>query len=186
MLKNVKNWSSFVLNINEEESQEKEIKLDKSIEDRLEEFYKLQNDIEEATKNLKDMQSKFYEFSSAIDPMLSSMKEVNQRLTKAEGYIIKINAFGGERSTFSYKDAFVESLSKVNGKIKNILLETLDNTKKIAKVKSQFKIDKIEEASMVSRLKDSIKSISSKFKDKIRSYFFSLDKDIESLNRLSR
>lgn len=184
-MKNVKDWGSFVSQINENESG-KEIKIDKDIEKRLEEFYKLQTDIEEATKNLKEMQSKFSEFSNAIDPMLSSMKEVDQRMTKAEGYIIKVKAFGGSKSNFSYKSAFEESLSKVNGKIKSILLETLETTKTVSKVKNRFKIDKLEEASMVSKIKDSLKSISSKFKDKIRSYFFSLDKDIDALQRLSR
>lgn len=131
---------------------------DPGVKSQIGTFYDLQEQIKKIEAELEEKKLQFKQFESDVKPMIDGMKEVGDKLAETEEYILKISRFGGERKDASYKTAFENALSKVNGATKKVLEEALEASKKVTNVKHSFSIDKIvAEASLFDKIKGAIK-----------------------------
>ena len=141
---------------------------DKEISESIDEFYDLQTEIEALTKKLKDAKKKFGEFGAQVSPLLDAMSGTGERLAETDEYIVKVKKFAHDRTTSSYKDAFNEALTKVNGATKKILEESLASAAKVTKIGHAWEIGKVEEANAlttaISKIKNALKSFLNMFK----------------------
>jgi hypothetical protein len=160
---------------------------DPNIKEKIANFYELQKKIKEMEANLKEMKSEFGEFEELITPIIDGLKEVKDRTAETGEYIIEISRFGGEQTNVSYKDAFENALSKVNGATKRVLQEALEASKKTTRVKHSFSINKAEmsEASVFDKLKSMVKSAVSKFIGIFRQETKNIDSGNAQLRKLA-
>jgi hypothetical protein len=140
-----------------------EADVDPAIAKQLDYFYEMQNKIKEYEKEIEAMKDEFKQFADELKPMMDGMKEVGEKLAKTEDFIIAISRFGGERKDASYKNAFENALTKVNAATKKVLEEALEASKKVTNVKHSFNIQKVEEASIFTKITDMLKKAVSKF-----------------------
>jgi septal ring factor EnvC (AmiA/AmiB activator) len=154
---------------------------DQTIKDKIANFYELQKKIKEMESNLKEIKSQFGEFEELITPIIDGLKEVKDRTAETEEYIVEISRFGGEQTNVSYKDAFENALTKVNGATRKVLDEALEASKKTTKVKHSFSIRKIDvsESNILTNITNFINRAVSKFV----SIFKTQSKIIDSANR---
>jgi hypothetical protein len=138
---------------------------DPAIKEKIANYYELQKQIKEMEANLKQMKSEFGEFEQLLNPIIDGLKELKDRTADTGEYIIEISKFGGPRQDVSYKDAFENALTKVNGATKRVLQEALEASKKTTNVKHSFSINKAQmsEVSLLDKLKTAVKSAVTKF-----------------------
>lgn len=162
---------------NKENLKEVEI-TDPDFTENVETFYNLQEEINQLKQDLKDKQSEYGKFKSTIDPVISSMKDLEDKLGETEGYILKVKKFDYERTSSSYKDAFELALSKVNGSTRRVLEEALKTTQKVSTVKASYNIEKIQE----NKVLDKIRKVLSKVVNRFLSIFGKEERTIDSAN----
>lgn len=162
---------------NKENLKEVEI-TDPDFTENVETFYNLQEEINQLKQDLKDKQSEYGKFKSTIDPVISSMKDLEDKLGETEGYILKVKKFDYERTSSSYKDAFELALSKVNGSTRRVLEEALKTTQKISTVKASYNIEKIQE----NKVLDKIRKVLSKVINRFLSIFGKEERTIDNAN----
>lgn len=151
---------------------------DPDFTENIETFYNLQEEINQLKQDLKDKQSEYGKFKSTIDPVISSMKDLEDKLGETEGYILKVKKFDYERTSSSYKDAFELALSKVNGSTRRVLEEALKTTQKVSTVKASYSIEKIQE----NKVLDKIRKVLSKVVNRFLSIFNKEERTIDSAN----
>lgn len=149
-------------------------------------FYDLQEQIKKLEAELEERKLAFKQFEGEIKPMLDGMKEVGDKLAQTEEYLIKVSRFGGERKDASYKNAFENALSKVNGATKRVLEEALEASRKVTQVKHSFSIDKVivAEASIFDKIKSAIKGAISKLLGVFKKESKTIDDANKDLKRL--
>lgn len=159
---------------------------DKVIKDEIEQFYKLQQEIDRLQSELKQKQAQFDKFDKQIQPIILSVKNIDDKLLTTEKYVVKISRFGGERENASYKNAFTLALTKVNGATKKILDEALEATKTISKISSTYSINKIDEVNIFDKIVQSIKQAAFKFFKLFKTESKNIDDANNSLDKLSK
>lgn len=143
-------------------------------------FYDLQEQIRKLEAQLEEKKLQFKQFEGDVKPMIDGMKEVGDKLAETEEYILRVSRFGGERKDASYKTAFENALSKVNGATKRVLEEALEASRKVTQVKHSFSIDKVvAEASIFDKIKGAIKGAI----NKLLSIFKKETKTIDDANK---
>lgn len=143
-------------------------------------FYDLQEQIRKLEDQLEEKKLQFKQFEGDVKPMIDGMKEIGDKLAETEEYILRVSRFGGERKDASYKTAFENALSKVNGATKRVLEEALEASRKITQVKHSFSIDKVvAEASIFDKIKGAIKGAI----NKLLSIFKKETKTIDDANK---
>lgn len=153
---------------------------DRDLEEKINEFGELSDEIDRLTKELKSIQSRFSELDQEIRPVVDEMSELGQKSLQTKKYLITIKRKGTTRETFKYKDAFNLSLTKVNSQIKAILEEALQSTKTISQVKTSIGVQKIEESNIFSRIFGKLRRLFSNLVRKITSTKRDLD-DLQDL-----
>jgi len=160
---------------------------DPAIKEKIADFYELQKQIKEMEASLKEMKSKFGEFEGLVTPLIDGLKELKDKTADAGEYIIEISRFGGERRDVSYKDAFENALTKVNGATRRVLEEALEASKKTTNVKHSFSINKAQmsEASFFDKLKTIVQGAVSKFMGIFRKETKNIDAGNAELKKLA-
>ena len=140
---------------------------DPSIVASMDDFYLLQEEINQLSAKLKEAKKQFGEYGKQITPLLDSMQETGEKLAETDDYLIKIKRFAHERSSASYKNAFEMALGKVNSATRNILEESLTASKKITNIGHSFEIGTNESESIdeniLSKMIQGLKSVVKKF-----------------------
>lgn len=150
-----------------------------NLEQKINEFGELSDQIDSLTAQLKKYKSKFSELEDELRPLLEGLQETQQNALQTEKYLITIKRSGYERTRSSYKDAFNLALTKVNTRIKEILNDALVSTETIHKVVSSLGVQKLGESrftNFLSKFKSKLMRIVSKISRK--------NKDIQKANRV--
>jgi hypothetical protein len=137
---------------------------DPKLKKLLADYYEKQKEFDQLNSKIKQLKKEMDDLGldEALTPLLDSMKEIDDRLATADEYIVKIMRFGYDSSSARYKEAFELAITKVNDATANVLNNALETTKKVSKVKHSFNIEKLTEASFLSKLKNVFKSIFNK------------------------
>lgn len=124
--------------------------IDKTLQNEIDKLGELTNQIEKLKKQLQPLQKKYGDIVESVIPIV---EKLNTETIKSNHYVMKIIRKGFERETFSYKDGFLNGLSKVNENTKKILMGILDETKKLTKIKPSFSVSPIGEGIISVKLK---------------------------------
>ena len=142
--------------------------IDNTLQNEIDELGKLTQQIEKIKKQLKPLEKKYGEVVEKVIPIIDRLDK--ETLT-TKSYVLKLIRKGFERETFSYKEGFLNGLSKVNENTKKILMGILEETKKLTKIKPSFSLSPIGEGvgdklkQWYKRIKMFMKKISRNFKE---------------------
>lgn len=142
--------------------------IDKTLQNEIDKLGELTNQIEKLKKQLQPLQKKYGDIVESVIPIV---EKLNTETIKSNHYVMKIIRKGFERETFSYKEGFLNGISKVNENTKKILMGILEETKKLTKIKPSFSLSPIGEGvgdklkQWYKRIKMFMKKISRNFKE---------------------
>jgi len=124
--------------------------IDNTLQNEIDELGKLTQQIEKIKKQLKPLEKKYGEVVEKVIPIIDRLDK--ETLT-TKSYVLKLIRKGFERETFSYKEGFLNGLSKVNENTKKILMGILEETKRLSKIKPSFSVSPIGEGIISVKLK---------------------------------
>ena len=118
------------------------IVVDSKIQSEIDELGTLTQQIEKIKKQLKPLQKRYGEVVEEIIPIIDKL---DKETLQTNNFIMKIIRRGYERENYSYKEGFLNGISKVNENTKRILKEILEETKKLTKINPSFSVKPIGE-----------------------------------------
>jgi seryl-tRNA synthetase len=127
---------------------------------KIDEYAELSNEIDVLNSRLKKLKSKYSSLEGELRPVLEELTELEQSSLNTEKYLLTIKRKGYSRTTYSYKDAFVAAISKVNAQTRRVLNELYEATAKTHKVASSIGVQSLKE----NKLKSLISFVSRLFK----------------------
>lgn len=136
---------------------------DPEFTENVETFYNLQEKILQLKQELKEKESEFGQYKKIIDPIVTSMQRLEDKLGQTESHILRVKRFDYDRTSSSYKDAFDLAITKVNSSTRRILEEALKTTQKVTTVKASYTIDKLEEMSMLGKIRTALVQLLNRF-----------------------
>ena len=116
--------------------------VDSKIQSEIDELGILSQQIEKIKKQLQPLQKRYGEVVEEIIPVIDKLDK--ETLT-TNNFVMKIIRRGYERENYSYKEGFLNGISKVNENTKRILKEILEETKKLTKINPSFSVKPIGE-----------------------------------------
>ena len=134
--------------------------VDSKIQSEIDELGILSQQIEKIKKQLQPLQKRYGEVVEEIIPVIDKLDK--ETLT-TNNFVMKIIRRGYERENYSYKEGFLNGISKVNENTKRILKEILEETKKLTKINPSFSVKPIGEG-----VGDKLKVWYNKFKMLVR------------------
>jgi len=129
--------------------------VDSEIKKYVDELGLITDQIELIKKKLKPLQNKYSELMDTVLPVVNTLGKEN---IKTKKYVLRIVKQGHFRTSFQYKEGFINSLVKVNYNTKKILEQILDQTKKTIQVPTKIQIQPVEGVS------DTLKKWKNEFK----------------------
>lgn len=122
-----------------------EIAMPADVEDKINEFAKLSDEIDRVTAELKKLNKRYKSIEDDLRPLLDNMKELKDKTIITKKYILTVKVSGYDKSSPKYKEAFYLALSKVNKATKNILTECLEANTTVARVTTTLSVQKVDE-----------------------------------------
>ena len=163
---------------------------DKKIANKIDELAELNNEISLLKEKLKEQASKAKGIEAALRPILEGLSETEQRILITDKNVVEIQRRGYERRSLKYKAAFELALSKVNKSVKRILNDSLDASVTISNVASSIssrpRTDESLQLEFLGKLASKLKSLASKFSNKIKMYFKGIDSANNVLGKLAK
>lgn len=127
--------------------------------DLIDEFGELSDQIDQVQAILKKMQTRFDEIDKELVPAMEKLKEVGQNSLQTKKYLVTIKRMGYERTNKSYQKGFELALTKVNATIKKVLTDALAATETTSKISASLGVQKIGEVSLIGTIMSKIKAI---------------------------
>ena len=158
-----------------------EFQMDKGIEQKIDEFGELSDQMDEIKYQLSKLKKRYGELEGELRPILEGIKEHQQKSLQTERYLVTIKRRGYSRESYKYKESFEESLTKVNEQTRRLLKELLESTKTTSRVLSSVGVQPVQE----NILKRVISKIRGVFSRVLRSFRIS-GKELDSLLKLSK
>ena len=158
-----------------------EFQMDKGIEQKIDEFGELSDQMDEIKYQLSKLKKRYGELEGELRPILEGIKEHQQKSLQTEKYLVTIKRRGYSRESYKYKESFEESLTKVNEQTRRLLKELLETIKTTSRVLSSVGVQPVEE----NILKRVISKIRGVFSRVLRSFRIS-GKELDSLLKLSK
>jgi chromosome segregation ATPase len=158
-----------------------EFQLDRSIEQKIDEFGELSNQMDEIKHQLSKLKKRYGELEGELRPVLEGIQHHQQKSLQTERYLVTIKRRGYSRESYKYKESFEESLTKVNEQTRRLLRELLNSTKTTSRVLSSVGVQPVEE-NILRRVMSKIKGVFSR----VLSSFRISGKELDSLLKLSK
>ena len=158
-----------------------EFQMDKGIEQKIDEFGELSDQMDEIKYQLSKLKKRYGELEGELRPVLEGIQQHQQKSLQTERYLVTIKRRGYSRESYKYKESFEESLTKVNEQTRRLLKELLESTKTTSRVLSSVGVQPVEE----NILKRVISKIRGVFSRVLRSFRIS-GKELDSLLKLSK
>ena len=158
-----------------------EFQMDKVIEQKIDEFGELSDQMDEIKHQLSKLKRRYGELEGELRPVLEGIKEHQQKSLQTERYLVTIKRRGYSRESYKYKESFEKSLTKVNEQTKRLLKELLESTKTTSRVLSSVGVQPVEE-NIFRRVMSKIRGV---FRRVLRSFRTS-DKEMNTLLTLSK
>lgn len=158
-----------------------ETAVDIAIEDKIDEFGELSDEIDRVKSRLERLKKQYVEIESELRPVLEELAAYNQKSMTTGRYLITLKRMGYHKENFKYKDAFNTSLTKVNQQTRRLLEDLLQSTKSITKVASSIGVQPVREGF----ISDLIKKVKSIFRGIIPS-IKKTSKEVDNLQKLTQ
>jgi hypothetical protein len=158
-----------------------EFQMDKGIEQKIDEFGELSDQMDEIKYQLSKLKKRYGELEGELRPVLEGIKEHQQKSLQTEKYLVTIKRRGYSRESYKYKESFEKSLTKVNEQTRRLLKELLESTKTTSRVLSSVGVQPVEE-NILKRVIDKIRVVFSRV---LRSFRTS-GKEMNTLLSLSK
>ena len=158
-----------------------EFQMDKGIEQKIDEFGELSDQMDEIKYQLSKLKKRYGELEGELRPVLEGIQHHQQKSLQTEKYLVTIKRRGYSRESYKYKESFEESLTKVNEQTRRLLKELLESTKTTSRVLSSVGVQPVEE----NILKRVINKIRGVFSRVLRSFRTS-GKEMNTLLSLSK
>lgn len=158
-----------------------EVNITKDIEEKIDEFGELSNEMDKLKHQLEGLKKKYSAIEDELRPILEEMKEFGDKSIQTQKYLVSIKRQGYEAPSYKYKQAFETSLEKVNAQTRKVLEDILESTKGIKKVATSIGAQPVEEGFF----SDLVKKVKSFFR-KIIPSLRRTNKDIDNLQKLSK
>jgi chromosome segregation ATPase len=158
-----------------------EFQRDKEIENKINEFGELSDEMDRLKNHLEGLRKRYALLEGELRPILEHLNQYNQKSVQTEKYLVSIKRMGYEKANYRYKEAFEESLGKVNKNTKQILENLLEATKTLSKVVSSIGVQPINEnffTEMIARIKKMFLSVISRIRNS--------NKEMDELQRISK
>ena len=124
--------------------------VDSKIQSEIDELGILSQQIEKIKKQLKPLQKRY---GKVVEDIIPFIDKLDKETLTTKSYVLKLIRRGFERETFSYKEGFLNGITKVNENTKKILMGILEETKKLSKIKPSFSVSPIGEGIISVKLK---------------------------------
>ena len=158
---------------------EKSKPLGKEINQKINEFGELSDQIDLIKSQLDELKRKYSTIEDELRPLLIQLKQTEQKHLKSEKYLVTIKRMGFDRTTMKYKTAFNQALTKVNNQTKKVLEQILDETKQTNRIVSSIGVSRLKE-NIITKM---IKRIMMNFK-KFLNPLKKTNKGLDDLNKL--
>ena len=158
-----------------------EFQMDKVIEEKIDEFGELSDQMDEIKHQLSKLKKRYGELEGELRPVLEGIQHHQQKSLQTERYLVTIKRRGYSRESYKYKESFEKSLTKVNEQTKRLLKELLESTKTTSMVLSSVGVQPVEE-NILKRVMSKIRGV---FNKVLRSFRTS-DKEMNTLLSLSK
>jgi chromosome segregation ATPase len=158
-----------------------ETAVDNEIEDKIDEFGKLSDEMDRVKSRLEKLKKQYVEIETELRPVLEELTKHNQKSMQTEKYLVTLKRMGYHKENYKYKDAFNTSLTKVNQQTRRLLEELLQSTKTITSVASSIGVQPVRE----SFFKDLIKKVKSLFRGIIPS-IKKTSKEVDNLQKITQ
>ena len=159
----------------------REFQLDRTIEQKIDEFGELSDQMDEIKHQLSKLKKRYGELEGELRPVLEGIQHHQQKSIQTQRYLLTIKRSGYSRESYKYKESFEESLTKVNEQTRRLLKELLESTKTTSRVMSSIGVQPVEE----NILKRVISKIRGVFRRVLRSFRTS-GKEMNTLLSLSK
>lgn len=152
---------------------------DLELQQKIKEFARLSDKIDELKGELKDLQTRYDGIEEILRPVLDEMKETGDKTLQVEGIIVTVKRYGHERESVGYKDACNYLLERVNASMQKIAQECLDAHTKTVQIATSIGVQKTEGIfSMIGGLVGKIKNLWFGFKNLLGFYNNQIDEAI--------
>lgn len=135
-----------------------------NIEQLMDEFGELSDQIDQINNQLKKLKTRFEDLDETLVPIMEQLQALGQNSVTTKKYLITIKRMGYDRVNKSYKDGFELSLKKVNAIIRNILEETLKATETTTHVAASLGVQKLAATEALQETDGMLKNIIAKMK----------------------
>lgn len=152
------------------------------MEELVDEFAELSNQIDQVTALLKKMETRYDEIDKELVPAMEKLKELGQNSFQTKKYLLTIKRMGYGRTNKSYQKGFELALTKVNANIKKILTDALAATETTTKVAASLGVQKLGEASLVAAIVSKIKNIATSIISRVREAIVSM-KTLDAISK---
>ena len=162
----------------------------KKVKKQVDDLAALNNEIRLLKEKLKEQSSKAKGIEAALRPVLEGLKETEQRILITDKNVVEIHRRGYERRSPKYKAAFDLALTKVNKAVKKILNDSLEASITVTSIASSLssrpRTDESIQLEILGKLTAKLKSLASKFLNKIKGYFKGIDSANDVLGKLAK
>ena len=163
---------------------------DKKIAEQVDELAALNNEIRLLKDKMKGYAAKAKGLETALRPVLEGLAATEQRVLLTEKNVVEIMKRGFSKRNPKYKDAFNLALTKVNEATKKILSESLESSTTVSYVASSIasrsRTDESLKVEVLGKIFDKVKTLVSKFINKIKGQFKTIDKANNVLGKLAK
>jgi septal ring factor EnvC (AmiA/AmiB activator) len=158
-----------------------ETQTDVDIEDKIDEFGELSDEMDRVKSRLEKLKKQYLEIESELRPVLEELTKHNQKSITTGRYLITLKRMGYHKENYKYKEVFNKSLTKVNQQTRRLLEELLHKTKTITQVSSSIGVQPVREGF----ISDLIKKVKSLFRGIIPS-IRKTNKEIDNLQKITQ
>lgn len=159
-----------------------ELEITPGLEAQIEAFAELSDEIDRATAHLNKLKTKFSYLEDTLRPVMEDLDEQSQSAIQTKKYLLTIKRKGYDRTNVKYKEAFEQSLTKVNTQTRRILEEVLESTKSTTRVVSKLGVQPVTESNILQRIVGKLRGIWGKLTNKLKRN----KKDLNTLLQLAK
>lgn len=152
------------------------------IEQQIDEFAELSDEIDRVNAHLKKLKSRFSYLEDTLRPVLEDLDQQSQSAIQTEKYLLTIKRKGYDRTNVKYKEAFEEAITKVNAQTRRILEEVLESTKSTTRVVSKLGVQPVTESNILQRIVGKLRGVWGKLTNKLKRN----KKDLNTLQQLAK
>lgn len=159
-----------------------ELEITPELEEQIDEFAELSDEIDRINAQLKKLKSRYGYLEDSLRPVMEDLDEQSQSAIQTKKYLLTIKRKGYDRTNVKYKQAFEQSLTKVNAQTRKVLEEVLDSTKATTRVVSKLGVQPVTESNILKRIVGKLKGVWGKLKSKLKRN----KKDLNTLQQLAK